>query len=347
MSKYLELFAGSFDESIVEKTKLENRPYVAYSIKDKGVIYTIVPKKDEEGMYTVRCVKRKDISGLEYNAVDLGLPSGCLWADRNVGASSVEDFGSYFQWGSIDSYNYGDGEITAAQLAKLLTSLLGPELTMEITADNVHEVLTMLLEEDPGYDIRFLTDGLAIKFLINDNDDKFMFDWYNYFDTNDNGSTFNKYSNEEGKLKVLESVDDAATVHMGFEWRMPTTDEFHELLINTTPTWIDINDKEYSIHVDIDFDVKGLKLTSDINNNSIFIPVAGYCSSDILNNMYNKSHLWCNSLYNTSDLYNTSESKSAYFLYISNGVRGGTMYVNDGLRYYGLSVRGVKKPQVV
>ncbi len=31
--------------------------------------------------------------------VDLGLPSGSLWADRNVGASSPEDYGDYFAWG--------------------------------------------------------------------------------------------------------------------------------------------------------------------------------------------------------------------------------------------------------
>lgn len=31
--------------------------------------------------------------------VDLGLPSGTLWADRNVGASSYEDYGDYFAWG--------------------------------------------------------------------------------------------------------------------------------------------------------------------------------------------------------------------------------------------------------
>lgn len=30
--------------------------------------------------------------------VDLGLPSGLLWATRNVGASSPEDYGSYFAW---------------------------------------------------------------------------------------------------------------------------------------------------------------------------------------------------------------------------------------------------------
>jgi len=32
-------------------------------------------------------------------AVDLGLPSGTLWADRNVGAASPEDYGDYFAWG--------------------------------------------------------------------------------------------------------------------------------------------------------------------------------------------------------------------------------------------------------
>ena len=31
--------------------------------------------------------------------VDLGLPSGILWADRNVGATSPEDFGGYYAWG--------------------------------------------------------------------------------------------------------------------------------------------------------------------------------------------------------------------------------------------------------
>ena len=31
--------------------------------------------------------------------VDLGLPSGTLWATRNVGANSPEDYGDYFAWG--------------------------------------------------------------------------------------------------------------------------------------------------------------------------------------------------------------------------------------------------------
>ena len=36
-------------------------------------------------------------------AVDLGLPSGTLWADRNVGANSPEDYGDYYAWGETST----------------------------------------------------------------------------------------------------------------------------------------------------------------------------------------------------------------------------------------------------
>ena len=38
--------------------------------------------------------------------VDLGLPSGLLWATRNVGASSPEDYGDYFAWGETSPKSY-------------------------------------------------------------------------------------------------------------------------------------------------------------------------------------------------------------------------------------------------
>ena len=37
-------------------------------------------------------------------AVDLGLPSGTLWASCNVGASSPEEYGLYFAWGETQGY---------------------------------------------------------------------------------------------------------------------------------------------------------------------------------------------------------------------------------------------------
>ncbi|WP_146739342.1 fibronectin type III domain-containing protein [Pseudoprevotella muciniphila] len=54
--------------------------------------------------------------GLEY--IDLGLPSGLLWATCNVGASKPEEYGDYFAWGetkpkadySWSTYKWGSGE---------------------------------------------------------------------------------------------------------------------------------------------------------------------------------------------------------------------------------------------
>ena len=45
-----------------------------------------------------------------YDFVDLGLPSGLKWADRNVGASAPEDFGLYFAWGETQGYTDEDIE---------------------------------------------------------------------------------------------------------------------------------------------------------------------------------------------------------------------------------------------
>ncbi|MBR4128964.1 MAG: fimbrillin family protein [Bacteroidaceae bacterium] len=44
---------------------------------------------------------------ITYNAVDLDLPSGTLWADRNVGADSPEACGDYFAWGETEPKDGG------------------------------------------------------------------------------------------------------------------------------------------------------------------------------------------------------------------------------------------------
>lgn len=47
--------------------------------------------KNDENM------SKEETNGHDY--VDLGLPSGTLWATCNVGADSPEDYGDYFAWG--------------------------------------------------------------------------------------------------------------------------------------------------------------------------------------------------------------------------------------------------------
>lgn len=51
-------------------------------------------------------IKDDPYNGHEY--VDLGLPSGTLWATCNVGANSPEEYGDYFAWGETEPY-YTEG----------------------------------------------------------------------------------------------------------------------------------------------------------------------------------------------------------------------------------------------
>ena len=140
MSRYLELFSGDFDASVTEKIKPENKPYIGYSIKSGKVIYTIIPKED---MYIAYKLSVEDVIDTQYNMIDLGLPSGTLWADRNVGATSPEDFGSYFQWGELEGYKLSSKqEFTAVEVASFLQSLVGD--AMEVTKDNVDMILELM-----------------------------------------------------------------------------------------------------------------------------------------------------------------------------------------------------------
>ena len=74
-------------------------------------------------------------------------------------------------------------------------------------------------------------------------------------------SSWSKYNSDDAKL---ESADDAATVNLGGSWRMPTHAEWLDLYNECTWTWISQNG------------VNGYKVSSKKNNNSIFLPAAGY-----------------------------------------------------------------------
>lgn len=75
----------------------------AYAINSKGIDYS-----DE---LTVLLPVGNGCTGSynDHNYVDLGLPSGRLWATCNVGAYTPEDYGDYFAWGEVlkkDFYNW-------------------------------------------------------------------------------------------------------------------------------------------------------------------------------------------------------------------------------------------------
>lgn len=54
-----------------------------------------------------------------YDYVDLGLPSGTLWATMNVGASKPTDYGLYFKWGDTIGYTTDQFGLLRRTLDKL------------------------------------------------------------------------------------------------------------------------------------------------------------------------------------------------------------------------------------
>lgn len=62
-----------------------------------------VVRNDSEALTPVDNGETSD----EIILVDLGLPSGTKWADRNIGAKSPEDVGLYFSWGNTDGHVFG------------------------------------------------------------------------------------------------------------------------------------------------------------------------------------------------------------------------------------------------
>jgi len=67
--------------------------------------------------------------------VDLGLPSGTLWATFNVGAACPEEYGDYFAWGetqpkssySEDSYTFSVGSVKELPAGNDAERCLSPE----------------------------------------------------------------------------------------------------------------------------------------------------------------------------------------------------------------------------
>ena len=59
--------------------------------------------------YAYTLTNGEKVNTILVNAVDLGLPSGTLWADRNVGADTPEAYGDYFAWGETEPKDYYDG----------------------------------------------------------------------------------------------------------------------------------------------------------------------------------------------------------------------------------------------
>lgn len=193
----------------------------------------------------------------QHEYIDLGLPSGTLWATENI--KDVNGNELYFAWGETQGY-------TAEQVGK---------------------------------------------------DKNFTWDDYKF----GNEDALEKY-NSTDKLTVLEIGDDAATANWGKEWKMPTEEQFQELLDNTNHEWVEIDG------------VSGAKLTSKVEGYTdkfLFFPAAGYAVVGKVYGVGYYGYCWSASL-SAEDVYN------AWRFLFYEGFYG----VRNDTRSCGYSVRPVR-----
>ena len=163
-------------------------------------------------------------------------------------------------------------------------------------------------------------------FAWGETEPKTTYNWSTYKWCNGSSNTLTKYNNSSSYGTVdnktqLELTDDAARANWGGSWRMPTDAELTELREQCTWTLTTQNG------------VKGYKVTSKSNGNSIFLPAAGLREYSSLYDAGSYGYFWSGSLCTDYPEY----AWGVYFTSIS-------VHRNDfnrSYRDYGFSVRPV------
>ena len=114
---------------------------------------------------------------------------------------------------------------------------------------------------------------------------------------------------------------DAAHINLSGNWRMPTSEEYQELLDSCNVMW---TDDYYGTGV------AGCVFTSKLNENSVFFPATGVCDNSSINVVGSLGLYWSTSW---------ESSSTGRCL----GFDTGSHNLGNNTRYYGFSVRGVFK----
>ena len=160
-------------------------------------------------------------------------------------------------------------------------------------------------------------------FAWGETEPKELYDWSTYKWCDGSYNTLTKYNTDSeygvvDNKKILESSDDAAYVNWGGNWRMPSVDEWNELLSHCSLKWEERNG------------VSGVTLVSVQNGNSLFFPAAGVYHYD--NGLVN---LNVEGWYRTNSLDESRGTISLGFSYTGSL----NWYAND--RCFGQPVRPV------
>ncbi len=211
---------------------------------------------------------------------------GPYWADTNIGAEKPEDYGFYFWWGDTVGYKFENG--------------------VWVASDGSSSDFAFDWEHTPT----FAESHSTLKsegWIIEGTERKSMFE--KVFGLGDND--------------VLATEHDAAQVHWGGEWRMPTRQELDDLCNKCDSSWTQRNGVNgYAVCG------KGAYASA-----SIFLPCAGYGSRTSLYDVGSYGYFWSSVSY-AADIFN-----STWFLYFHSGCLPITKY--DRRRNLGRSIRPV------
>ena len=225
------------------------------------------------------------------------------------------------------------GRILMYEDGTLFTSVDVVYLTDEVMirrySDGTHETLTRTQPEkyeavDLGLSVKWATMNVGANspeeygdyFAWGETSPKDTYSWETYKWCKGSQYTMTKYYGTVDNKTVLDPEDDAAQANWGGTWRMPTDEEYEELVDKCTWTWTTLNG------------VNGYNVTGS-NGNSIFLPAAGERSYDSLSTDGSRGNYWSSSLY--------GDQRNANYLYLISR----TAHVWQVLRIWGLSVRAV------
>ncbi len=147
-----------------------------------------------------------DISPSGVQAVDLGL--SIKWANMNIGATSMDDYGDYFAWGETVGYKGGKKTFSESTY-KYYMSTKTPDTT-----------------DKDGFTIPGTTTSGYTKYVTKSNASSYGYDGF--------------YDDKT----ILDPEDDAAVANWGGSWRMPTKAEQDELRTKCTWEWKELNGKK-------------------------------------------------------------------------------------------------------
>ena len=250
-------------------------------------------------------------------------------ANKNVVWSSSNSDIAPVRSGRVDAYGYGTAVITCEAAdgsgvkATCTIYVLDPSTYVDLGLPSGTLWVTCNVGASSP-------EGYGDYFAWGETSTKTTFNWSNYKWCNGDFNKLTKYCNQSSygndgfidNKTELDPEDDAAYVNWGSAWRMPSREQFEELInsSHTTTEWITTESG-----------VSGRKITSKTNGNSVFLPAAGYRDGSSLNGAGSYGDYWSRAL-------GESHPGNAWFL----GFNSSDILTNDNGRNYGKSVRPVR-----